>query len=428
MPLVSLFASAQNPVDDLYELLPGTSLTPSLIDGVLKNDLVEADSFFALLADPPTHGDLSFHPDGSFSYLPDPKFEGRDQFTYQVATRSPKVVFTVDEDLSSVSFEVTVKTELGSSSDSATSRVGGSFKAVFGSVEPPFRAQHLTQLELSLLDEMALEFCLVRLFVCLAEVGVSADPASLSLSTGDTGLASAVNSDGEFLQVGQQISLSGLLGLNAEGQAADLLPTNTIDASEFTAETEINGSIKATNKQMTVTFPVLLEDTYPLDDTGDRLVSIKVEGQVVANGTVPDFSASLSDLATVKLAVGSGNPDSDSDGMPDDWESTHGLIVGADDSRTDLDGDGEPNISEYAADTDPGDSKDYFRINSVVGNGDNIAVSFRSKPGRSYTLQRSNNLVDWQEEPDGRVEADNNETVMEVESAGETYLRVSVAR
>jgi len=46
--------------------------------------------------------------------------------------------------------------------------------------------------------------------------------------------------------------------------------------------------------------------------------------------------------------------DSDSDGMPDDWETTHGFNLNVKDGSEDADGDGYTNLEEYLNDTDPG--------------------------------------------------------------------------
>ncbi|HVK07941.1 MAG TPA: ELWxxDGT repeat protein [Gemmataceae bacterium] len=54
--------------------------------GVTANDLdVDGDSLSAALVSGPAHGDLLFNADGSFTYTPDPNFNGPDGFTYRVS-------------------------------------------------------------------------------------------------------------------------------------------------------------------------------------------------------------------------------------------------------------------------------------------------------------------------------------------------------
>jgi VCBS repeat-containing protein len=51
---------------------------------LLANDTdADADTLTALLVTGPTHGSLTFHLDGSFSYIPDANFSGTDRFTYR---------------------------------------------------------------------------------------------------------------------------------------------------------------------------------------------------------------------------------------------------------------------------------------------------------------------------------------------------------
>ena len=61
--------------------------------------------------------------------------------------------------------------------------------------------------------------------------------------------------------------------------------------------------------------------------------------------------------------------DSDSDGLPDDWEKKYGLDVAQNDADADKDGDGFTNAEEFAAGTDPADKlshPDYFDSLKVV--------------------------------------------------------------
>lgn len=66
--------------------------------------------------------------------------------------------------------------------------------------------------------------------------------------------------------------------------------------------------------------------------------------------TIKDGAGAISKVATVTINV----VDSDGDGMPDAWETSHGLNPkDANDASTDLDGDGVSNLDEYKADSDP---------------------------------------------------------------------------
>jgi uncharacterized protein YegL len=72
------------PESDFYETLAGTMLdVPS--PGVLGNDRdVDGDLLTVRRGSSPRNGAVSLNPNGSFTYVPDPEFSGRDSFTYLV--------------------------------------------------------------------------------------------------------------------------------------------------------------------------------------------------------------------------------------------------------------------------------------------------------------------------------------------------------
>ena len=71
-------------VQDIYSMRMGQTLDVA-IPGILVNDFdVNDDPITAQLVTTVSHGHLTFHTDGSFSYTPDAGFVGLDQYTYRV--------------------------------------------------------------------------------------------------------------------------------------------------------------------------------------------------------------------------------------------------------------------------------------------------------------------------------------------------------
>jgi VCBS repeat-containing protein len=93
-----------NPVanDDTYTTDEDTSLN---IDsaGVLSNDADgDGDALTAALASDPAHGSLTLNPGGSFSYTPNPDFNGTDSFTYRASDGAEADTATVTIEVRSV--------------------------------------------------------------------------------------------------------------------------------------------------------------------------------------------------------------------------------------------------------------------------------------------------------------------------------------
>ncbi len=88
--------------------------------------------------------------------------------------------------------------------------------------------------------------------------------------------------------------------------------------------------------------------------------------------------------------------DSDGDGLPDDWETAHGLNpnspIGNDGAGGDPDGDRCSNLNEYWAGTNPQDPGSYLKIESISPVADGVVVRFLSSADRSYSLEYRDTL------------------------------------
>jgi len=70
---------------DAYTMLEDHALTVNAANGVLKNDTDPdaGETLTAVKVGDPSHGTLTLNSDGSFSYTPDPNFNGSDSFSYK---------------------------------------------------------------------------------------------------------------------------------------------------------------------------------------------------------------------------------------------------------------------------------------------------------------------------------------------------------
>ena len=99
----------------------------------------------------------------------------------------------------------------------------------------------------------------------------------------------------------------------------------------------------------------------------DRLAQFSYQGAPIGSGggypwtaaTGDDDSYALANLGQLKYVFSFvvptiSNPgDADSDGMPDAWETAHGLNPAVNDAAGDLDGDGVSNLAEYQQGLNP---------------------------------------------------------------------------
>lgn len=169
------------------------------------------------------------------------------------------------------------------------------------------------------------------------------------------------------------------------------------------------GEILLTDSKLT--FDLNLDDPliygYVQNGLNDGNLSFIASSLVVASQsgpqTYPAFYTIFSPLASadqfplldIEGEIIRTNVDSDSDGLPDDWENFYFGSL-ANDATNDADGDGVNNLAEYRAGTIPTAAGNVFKLLAVQHAADSTDVQFASAPGRQYVVEWTTNLQTWQ--------------------------------
>lgn len=112
-------------------------------------------------------------------------------------------------------------------------------------------------------------------------------------------------------------------------------------------------------------------------------------GSIPASGPFNGVTATLSNLNSTLTRIW-GSDDEDQDGMDDDWELK--FFGDLDQTATnDFDLDGQDDLSEYIAGTNPTNSTSLFRLTSTSG-ADQFMLHWPSFPNRVYDVYWTPNL------------------------------------
>lgn len=126
---------------------------------------------------------------------------------------------------------------------------------------------------------------------------------------------------------------------------------------------------------------------------GPHLLRLVVEDERVASadGTTGNRAEYLLGFRVVSDLLAE---DTDGDGMPDAWEKTYDFKADdPSDATLDADDDGQSNVAEYRAGTNPKDPKSVLRIEAIAREANHVAVTWATTPSHHYLLQTGTNLL-----------------------------------
>lgn len=131
-------------------------------------------------------------------------------------------------------------------------------------------------------------------------------------------------------------------------------------------------------------------DNADPDDDNDGYSDVD---ELTENQSDPLDDASLPPDNDADYVSDLNDSDDDNDGMPDTWEEDNGLDSFADDAGEDKDKDGQCNLDEWVAGTDPADPLSLLAVSAVVAGSDStMLIRWQSVTGKFYSILRSSNL------------------------------------
>ncbi|MCP5560428.1 MAG: hypothetical protein H7A55_22035 [Verrucomicrobiaceae bacterium] len=136
---------------------------------------------------------------------------------------------------------------------------------------------------------------------------------------------------------------------------------------------------------------------------GEQIVCAVRWQPIGGNGTTTTLSAAVETLVdsqwkpaavtSVPTNLTVSSTDTDGDGIADVWESTHGLNpVSPQDALMDSDGDGNSNLAEFRADTDPKNASSNFQMAASEKEANEFIIRFTTVLGRAYRVEVCSNL------------------------------------
>ncbi len=230
--------------------------------------------------------------------------------------------------------------------------------------------------------------------------------ANKSLSTGDPArlrinewMADPQKGDDWFElynPTGQPLALGGFfLSDDPANPMLHRLPTHCFIGGGFFAFQKIVADAQARRGADHVSFKLRASgEGIALRDADGWLIDEVIfasQSEAVSEGRFTDGSATIARFPGIDTPGAPNRLDSNLNGLPDDWESAHGLP--ADASLHDPDGDGLTNLAEYFAGTDPTNAASHLALGSITVTGNTTLIEFMAHAGIAYRLQARDDLA-----------------------------------
>ncbi|HXI50321.1 MAG TPA: hypothetical protein VNH84_02420, partial [Candidatus Saccharimonadales bacterium] len=237
---------------------------------------------------------------------------------------------------------------------------------------------------------------------------------------------------------GNASSFTPLLSYDArfvvfESKASDLVPGDNNRATDIFVRDRRNGVTHCLSRNLAGTGTGNSVSSHPVLSADGRSVAFQSFAGDVAAGDYNDTR----DLFIVTL----GGPDTDGDGMDDDWEMAYFGTLDRDGSG-DFDQDGASDLAEFLAGTNPANDASILRVlrlTTGLAQADphqrTVVLLWSASPGRTYRVQvKSDANAPWTAVPGDVTAAGTSASLTETVGAADAadnphrYYRVLVLR
>jgi Tol biopolymer transport system component len=205
-------------------------------------------------------------------------------------------------------------------------------------------------------------------------------------------------------------------------KASDLVDNDNNNASDIFVRDRVSGTTILVSLNLQGTGSGNGPSTKPTLGADGRTVVF----QSFASDLVPGDYNDRRDVFVLRL----GGADSDGDGMDDDWEMAYFGTL-ARDGTGDFDGDGQTDLQEFLAGTDPTNSGSILRVLTLTPlGGGGTRVIWAAAPGKRYQVQFKDSLSDagWTDLPGVAIAGGTTAAMMDGEGLGNRrFYRVILA-